>query len=128
MIVLHACCHNPTGADLTDDQWSRVIEIVRARGQVPFLDLAYQGFADGIAADGAIVDRFAATPGPLFVANSFSKSFSLYGERIGALSVVGVEPRRGRAAVVAAQTGRAFQLFEPTDVRRTDGRDRIDVA
>jgi aromatic-amino-acid transaminase len=88
VIVLHACCHNPTGADLTDDQWSKVIEIVRGRGQVPFLDLAYQGFADGIAADGAIVNRFAATPGPLFVANSFSKSFSLYGERIGALSVV----------------------------------------
>jgi aromatic-amino-acid transaminase len=88
VIVLHACCHNPTGADLTQEQWSRVIEIVRARGQIPMLDLAYQGFADGIAADGAIVGRFASTPGPLFVASSFSKSFSLYGERIGALSMV----------------------------------------
>src|SRR5438045_3800562 len=71
VIVLHACCHNPTGADLTDEQWSRVIEVVRARGQIPFLDLAYQGFADGIEADGAIVGRFASTPGPLFVASSF---------------------------------------------------------
>ena len=88
VIVLHACCHNPTGADLSAEQWSRVIEIVRARGQVPILDIAYQGFAEGLAEDGAIVNRFAATPGPLFVASSFSKSFSLYGERVGALSVV----------------------------------------
>jgi aromatic-amino-acid transaminase len=88
VIVLHACCHNPTGADLTHEQWTRVIEIVRARGLIPFLDLAYQGFADGIAEDGAIGGRFAATPGPLFIASSFSKSFSLYGERIGGLSVV----------------------------------------
>ena len=88
VIVLHACCHNPTGADLTQEQWSRIIEIVRARGQIPILDIAYQGFADGLADDGAIVGRFAATPGPLFVASSYSKSFSLYGERVGALSVV----------------------------------------
>jgi aromatic-amino-acid transaminase len=87
VIVLHACCHNPTGADLTPAQWGEVIEVVRARGHIPFLDIAYQGFADGIAADGAIVGRFAATPGPLFVASSYSKSFSLYGERVGALSV-----------------------------------------
>jgi len=87
VIVLHACCHNPTGADLTRDQWTRVIETVRARGHIPFLDIAYQGFGDGIAADGEIVARFAAAPGPLFVASSYSKSFSLYGERVGALSV-----------------------------------------
>jgi aromatic-amino-acid transaminase len=88
VIVLHACCHNPTGADLSPEQWSQVIAVVRARGQVPILDIAYQGFAEGLAEDGAIVDRFAATPGPLFVASSYSKSFSLYGERVGALSVV----------------------------------------
>jgi aromatic-amino-acid transaminase len=87
VIVLHACCHNPTGAALTHDQWTRVIEIVRARGLIPFLDLAYQGFADGITEDGAIVRRFSATPGSLFIASSFSKSFSLYGERVGGLSV-----------------------------------------
>jgi aromatic-amino-acid transaminase len=88
IVVLHACCHNPTGADLTHEQWSSVIDIVRRRGLVPILDSAYQGFADGIAADGAIVGRFAAMSGPLFVTSSFSKSFSLYGERVGALSVV----------------------------------------
>jgi aromatic-amino-acid transaminase len=88
IIVLHACCHNPTGVDPTPEQWTRIIDVVRARGIVPFLDLAYQGFGDGTEADAAVVRQFAATPGPLFVSNSFSKSFSLYGERVGALSVV----------------------------------------
>jgi len=88
IVVLHACCHNPTGADLTDAQWDEVIAVVRAGGLVPFLDMAYQGFAKGIAEDGAVVRRFGATPGALLVSNSFSKSFSLYGERVGALSVV----------------------------------------
>ncbi|SDE36142.1 aromatic-amino-acid transaminase [Massilia sp. PDC64] len=88
IVVLHACCHNPTGAELNADQWGQVIEIVRANNLIPFLDMAYQGFGDGIAEDGAVVRRFTATPGPLLVSNSFSKSFSLYGERVGALSVV----------------------------------------
>ena len=88
IVLLHACCHNPTGVDPTPAQWDEIIAIVRARGLVPFVDLAYQGFGDGLDADGAIVRRFAATPGPLLVSSSFSKSFSLYGERIGALSVV----------------------------------------
>jgi aromatic-amino-acid transaminase len=87
IVVLHACCHNPTGYDLTPDQWTRVIEIVRMRDLVPFLDIAYQGFAEGIEADGEAVRRFAASMSPVFVASSFSKSFSLYGERVGALSV-----------------------------------------
>jgi len=88
IVVLHACCHNPTGAELTADQWTQVIEAVRANNLIPFLDMAYQGFGDGIAEDGAVVRRFAETAGPLLVSNSFSKSFSLYGERVGALSVV----------------------------------------
>jgi aromatic-amino-acid transaminase len=88
IVVLHSCCHNPTGVDPDATQWSRILTVVRARGLIPFLDLAYQGFAEGLDADGAIVRRFAATPGPLFVSSSFSKSFSLYGERVGALSVV----------------------------------------
>jgi aromatic-amino-acid transaminase len=88
VVVLHACCHNPTGVDLTSDQWARVIEVVRARALVPFLDIAYQGFADGLEPDAEPVRRFAQAGMPLFVSNSFSKSFSLYGERIGALSVV----------------------------------------
>ena len=89
IILLHACCHNPTGYDLNDAQWGEVIATVRERDLVPFLDIAYQGFAEGIDADGAVVRRFAATPGPLLVSTSFSKSFSLYGERVGSLCVVG---------------------------------------
>jgi aromatic-amino-acid transaminase len=88
VVVLHACCHNPTGADLTEAQWTDVINAVSERGLVPFLDMAYQGFGDGIAEDGKVVRRFADAGGPLFVSNSFSKSFSLYGERVGALSIV----------------------------------------
>lgn len=87
IVLLHACCHNPTGADLTDDQWTQVIEVVTQRGLIPFLDMAYQGFGDGIEADGKVVRRFAEAGGALFVSNSFSKSFSLYGERVGALSI-----------------------------------------
>jgi aromatic-amino-acid transaminase len=88
VVVLHACCHNPTGYDLTPAQWDEVVAIVRARGLVPFLDMAYQGFGAGIAEDGAAVAKFVASGGDLLVATSFSKSFSLYGERVGALSVV----------------------------------------
>jgi len=88
IVVLHACCHNPTGVDLTAEQWTRVINAVKARGLVPFLDIAYQGFGDGLDADAAPVRRFAEAGMPVFVSNSFSKSFSLYGERVGALSVV----------------------------------------
>jgi len=88
IVVLHACCHNPTGADLTPEQWTRVIEIVKARNLVPILDIAYQGFAEGLVQDGAVVKRFADALSTVFIASSFSKSFSLYGERIGALNVV----------------------------------------
>ncbi len=86
--VLHACCHNPTGVDLTPGQWEKVIEVVNRRGLVPFLDMAYQGFADGLEADAAAVRRFAQSCPVVFVSTSFSKSLSFYGERIGALSVV----------------------------------------
>jgi aromatic-amino-acid transaminase len=88
IVVLHACCHNPTGADLTQDQWDQVIAAVQAGNLVPFLDMAYQGFANGIDEDGAVVRRFASTGMAMLVSNSFSKSFSLYGERVGALSIV----------------------------------------
>ncbi len=88
IVVLHACCHNPTGADLTTDQWTRVIDVVKSRGLVPILDIAYQGFAEGLEPDGAVVKRFADVYSPVFIASSFSKSFSLYGERVGALTVV----------------------------------------
>ncbi len=88
VVVLHACCHNPTGCDLEPAQWARVVEVVKARGLVAFLDMAYQGFGDGIVEDGAVVQQFLAAAIDFLVATSFSKSFSLYGERVGALSAV----------------------------------------
>ncbi|HEY0857053.1 MAG TPA: amino acid aminotransferase [Albitalea sp.] len=88
IVVLHACCHNPTGYDITLDQWKQVIATVKARALVPFLDMAYQGFGEGIAEDGAVIGLFMASGLDFFVSTSFSKSFSLYGERVGALSVV----------------------------------------
>ena len=86
--VLHACCHNPTGYDITPAQWDQVIAVVKARNITPFLDMAYQGFGYGIKEDGAAVAKFVAAGLNFFVSTSFSKSFSLYGERVGALSVV----------------------------------------
>jgi aromatic-amino-acid transaminase len=86
--VLHSCCHNPTGVDLTQEQWRQVLEVVHARGILPFLDLAYQGFADGIDADAYAPRLFAESLDTVFLSSSFSKSVSLYGERIGAASVV----------------------------------------
>ena len=87
-VVLHACCHNPTGADLSLDQWKQVVEICKAKDLIPFLDMAYQGFAEGIEQDGAAVRLFSESGLSFFVSSSFSKSFSLYGERVGALSIV----------------------------------------
>lgn len=87
-LLLHACCHNPTGLDLSDDQWNTVINIVKERQLLPFLDMAYQGFSEGLDEDGRIIARFADNCPNVFVSNSYSKSFSLYGERIGALSFV----------------------------------------
>jgi len=87
-VVLHACCHNPTGADLSIDQWKKVVEICKAKDLIPFLDMAYQGFAEGIEQDGAAVRLFSESGLSFFVSSSFSKSFSLYGERVGALSIV----------------------------------------
>src|SRR6478672_4393575 len=88
IVVLHACCHNPTGYDITPAQWDQVIATTKARGLVPFLDMAYQGFGQGIVEDGAVIGKFVASGQDFFVSTSFSKSFSLYGERVGALSVL----------------------------------------
>ena len=88
VVVLHACCHNPTGYDLSPGQWDQVIAAVKAKKLVPFLDMAYQGFGYGIAEDGAAIGKFVASGQNFFVATSFSKSFSLYGERVGALSLL----------------------------------------
>lgn len=107
IVLLHACCHNPTGADLSDDQWLEVIQVVTQRGLIPFLDMAYQGFGDSIDADGKVVRQFAQAGGPVFVSNSFSKSFSLYGERVGALSIVAVSAEE--AARVLSQLKRVIR-------------------
>jgi len=88
VVLLHACCHNPTGVDLTAQQWEEVVALCKSKQFVPFLDLAYQGFGDGIAQDATAVLLFAKSGMPFLVSSSFSKSFSLYGERVGALSVV----------------------------------------
>jgi aromatic-amino-acid transaminase len=88
VVLLHACCHNPTGVDLKDAQWDRVIEVLNRRGLVPFLDIAYQGFADGLDADASAVRRFSSACPTVVVSSSFSKSLSLYGERVGAFSVI----------------------------------------
>lgn len=86
VVLLHACCHNPTGYDLTESQWDQVVEVVQQNELVAFLDMAYQGFGDGIAEDGAVIAKFAASGVDFLAATSFSKNFSLYGERVGALS------------------------------------------
>jgi len=88
VVLLHACCHNPTGVDPTPAQWDALIPVLRERELLPYLDLAYQGFGDGIEADARAVRAIAAGGLRAFVANSFSKSMSVYGERCGALSVV----------------------------------------
>ena len=92
IVVLHACCHNPTGYDITSDQWDQVIAILKAKNLLPFLDMAYQGFGYGLVEDGAVIGKFVAADLLFLVATSFSKSFSLYGERVGALSVVCSSP------------------------------------
>jgi aromatic-amino-acid transaminase len=88
VVVLHACCHNPTGYDITAAQWDQVVAVVKAKNLTAFLDMAYQGFGHGIAEDGAVIQKFVAAGLNFFVSTSFSKSFSLYGERVGALSVL----------------------------------------
>lgn len=88
IVVLHACCHNPTGYDITPAQWDQVVAVVKAKGLTAFLDMAYQGFGHGITEDGAVIGKFVAAGLTFFVSTSFSKSFSLYGERVGALSVL----------------------------------------
>jgi aromatic-amino-acid transaminase len=87
VVVLHACCHNPTGYDLTPEQWDKVIITIKAKQLTPFIDMAYQGFGFGIAEDGAVIQKFVDAQINFLVSTSFSKSFSLYGERVGALSV-----------------------------------------
>ena len=128
VVVLHACCHNPTGVDLTLAQWQQVVETVKARSLVPFLDIAYQGFGDNIDADAAAVRLFAQAEINVFVSSSFSKSFSLYGERVGALSIITSSQGRIDARVVATEARDPHELLESADARRLGRRRRARVA
>ncbi|MDR0737142.1 MAG: aspartate/tyrosine/aromatic aminotransferase [Zoogloeaceae bacterium] len=107
IVLLHACCHNPTGADLTPGQWQEIAALAKEKNLVPFLDMAYQGFADGIEADAAAVRAFADSGAQFFIASSFSKNFSLYGERVGALSIVTAD--KEEAGRVASQVKRVIR-------------------
>jgi len=108
IVVLHACCHNPTGCDLSPGQWPQVVELLAARGLVPFLDMAYQGFGDGLVEDARAVRLCLDAGLDFFVATSYSKSFSLYGERAGALSVVCSS--KDAAARVLSQLKRVIRI------------------
>lgn len=99
LVLLHACCHNPTGVDLTREQWLRIIDTLKARQLVPFLDMAYQGFSEDLHTDAQAVRLCAEAGLPTWVGNSFSKTFSLYGERVGALSIVTGSPDEATRAL-----------------------------
>ncbi|OSI16173.1 aromatic amino acid transaminase [Neisseria dumasiana] len=101
VLILHPCCHNPTGVDLTAAQWDAVLEIVQTRKLIPFMDIAYQGFGDDLDSDAYAIRKAVQMGLPLFVSNSFSKNMSLYGERVGGLSVVC--PNEEEAALVFGQ-------------------------
>ncbi len=107
VLLLHACCHNPTGVDIRGEQWKDVIKVVAERRLIPFLDFAYQGFGDGVEEDAEVARRFAGELPLVLVAMSFSKSFSLYGERVGALSVVTADS--GEAARVLSNLKRMIR-------------------
>ncbi|MBK9246079.1 MAG: aspartate/tyrosine/aromatic aminotransferase [Burkholderiales bacterium] len=107
IVALHACCHNPTGVDLTAAQWQEVAQILKSQRLVAMLDIAYQGFAEGVDADASAVRLLAGEGLSFFVASSFSKSFSLYGERVGALTIV--TGSRDESARVLSQLKRVIR-------------------
>jgi len=107
IVVLHACCHNPTGADLSAAQWAEVVAAIKKHDLVAFIDMAYQGFADGIKPDAAALDLFAASGLQFLVSSSFSKSFSLYGERVGALTLITAD--KDESARVLSQVKRVIR-------------------
>ena len=108
VVLLHVCCHNPTGVDLSDEQWARVAEVAKTRGWLPFLDFAYQGFGESMEADRAAIEKFAAAGIDFFVASSFSKNFALYNERTGALTVV--SPTAAESAVAMSHVKKIIRV------------------
>lgn len=147
IVVLHACCHNPTGADPSPAQWQQIAQVVQERSLVPFLDIAYQGFGDGLEADGHVVRMFTEMGLNCFISTSFSKSFSLYGERIGALTVVTDSADQAKrvlsqvkrvirtnysnpptfGAAIVAEVLNNDKLFAIWDGELTEMRDRIKI-
>ncbi|GJG97929.1 amino acid aminotransferase [Cupriavidus pauculus] len=123
IVLLHACCHNPTGVDLNEDQWRQVIGVLKTRKLLPFVDMAYQGFGAGLDDDAFAVRELARQNVPCLVANSFSKNFSLYGERCGGLSVV-CESAEQAGRVLGQLTGavRANYSNPPTHGARVVAR------
>ncbi|MCX7902707.1 MAG: aminotransferase class I/II-fold pyridoxal phosphate-dependent enzyme, partial [Burkholderiaceae bacterium] len=107
VVVLHACCHNPTGVDLSLEQWRELVDIIKHRALIPFLDIAYQGFGESLHEDAIAVRLLANAEVPGFIASSFSKSFSLYGERVGALTIV--TANRDEATRVLSQVKRLIR-------------------
>ncbi len=97
VVLLHACCHNPSGVDISDSQWEEIVAVAKEKGWTPFLDFAYQGFGSGVEEDRFVVQKFAEADVDFFIASSFSKNFGLYNERTGALTVV--SPTREEATV-----------------------------
>ena len=115
LVILHACCHNPTGYDLTLDQWKEVIEICRSHHLIPFLDMTYQGFKQGLEEDAQTIRLFAGSGLDILAASSYSKSFNLYGERIGALTVVTHSEDQARRVTSHLKTcARAIYSNPPT--------------
>lgn len=108
-VLLHACCHNPTGVDLDEKTWSEVVEICAERNLFPFIDFAYQGFADGLLPDSKAIQMFVEKGLTFFVSNSYAKSFSLYRERVGALSVVTASEKEAKA--VTSQVKRIVRMI-----------------
>ena len=107
VVLLHVCCHNPTGVDLCAEQWDQVVEVAVAQGWLPFLDFAYQGFGDSMEADRAAVEKFAAVGVDFLVASSFSKNFALYNERTGALTIV--SPSAEESVVAMSHVKKLFE-------------------
>ncbi len=121
IVLLHPCCHNPTGADLTREQWDRVIEVLIGRELIPFLDIAYQGFGRGLDEDAYAIRAIASAGLTALVSNSFSKIFSLYGERVGGLSVVCDNADIAGRVLGQLESHRAAQLLQPAGVWRPGG-------
>jgi aspartate/tyrosine/aromatic aminotransferase len=99
VVLLHACCHNPSGVDPTREQWQRIAEVVSRRGLLPLVDFAYQGFGDGLTEDAHGLHALAKMSGELMVCSSFSKNFGLYNERTGALTVVAEDKAAAQAVL-----------------------------